>query len=139
MRRDDAAKRGPAAKPLDPESLQKYFDRPEIAAVYLFGSMAGATPHPLSDVDLAFLGVSTEAEERLFDELYETLQRVLGEGRFDLVPLRRAPLHLQFTVATEGRPVLVRDPIEAEAFAARAVDRYLDFKPHRDRYFAAGR
>jgi hypothetical protein len=62
----------------------------------------------------------------------------VGEGNFDLVPLRRAPLHLQFYVAMEGNLLLVRDPIAAEDFSARAIMRYLDFKPYRDAYFTAG-
>ena len=65
------------------------------------------------------------------------MQGELGEGRFDLVPLRRAPLHLQFEIATAGKPLFVRDPIVAEAFGALAIALYLDFKPCRDRYFGA--
>jgi hypothetical protein len=98
--------------------------------------MATSSPHGLSDIDLAYLGTDGATEERVFDDLYEALQRELGEGGFDLVPLRRAPLHLQFAIATEGKPVFVRDPILAEAFGARAIARYLDFKDCRDRYFA---
>ncbi len=137
MRRDRGAKAGPSERRFDPESLRRHFDRPEVAAVYLFGSMAQGSPHGLSDVDLAYLGTNGAAEERAFDQLYEALQRELGEGRFDLVPLRRAPLHLQFTIATEGKLIFVRDPILAEAFGAQAIARYLDFKPCRDRYFAS--
>ncbi len=136
MRRDGGANAGLSGARFDPEFLRKYFDRPEIAAAYLFGSMAGSSPHRLSDVDLAYLGTDGGAEDRVFDELYEALQSALGEGRFDLVPLRRAPLHLQFAVVTEGKPLFLRDPVRAEAFGARAIARYLDFKPHRDRYFA---
>ena len=137
MRRDQGANAGPSERRFDPESLRKHFDLPEVAAAYLFGSMAGASPHRLSDVDLAYLGTDGAAEERVFDHLYEALQGDLGEGRFDLVPLHRAPLHLQFAIATGGRPLLVRDPILAEAFGTRAIARYLDFKPCRDRYFAS--
>ena len=133
MRRD--REQGATGRRFDEGALKKLFDRPEIAAAYLFGSAAGASPHGLSDVDLAFLGVTGEAEERVFDALYEALQAELGEGAFDLVPLRRAPLHLQFDVATGGRPLLVRDPLLAEGFGARAIVRYLDFKYYRDRYF----
>jgi len=136
MRRNRGADASQSGGRFDPESLRKHFDRPEVAVVYLFGSTAKATPHPLSDIDLAYLGTSAEAEDRLFDELYEALQAELGEGGFDLVPLRRAPLHLQFMIATEGTPLLVTDPLLAEAFGARAIVRYLDFKPYRDRYFA---
>lgn len=138
MRRDPPAKRGPMTIRLDLDRLQKHFDRPEVAVVFVFGSMADESSHALSDVDLAYLGTTGEAEDRVFDELYEMLQRELKEGRFDLVPLRRAPLHLQFAVATAGRLLYVRDPIVAEGFGTRAISRYLDFKPCRDRYFGTG-
>ena len=138
MRRDRGANTGLSRSRFDPESLRKHFDRPEVAAVYLFGSMAEASPHRLSDVDLAYLGTNGEAEDYVFDEIYEALQRELGEGGFDLVPLRRAPLHLQFAIATAGTLLFVRDPILAEGFGARAITRYLDFKPCRDRYFGTG-
>ena len=136
MRRDRGANARASARRFAPEALRRLFDRPEVAAVYWFGSTAAASAHGLSDVDLAYLGTNGEAEDRVFDDLYEALQRELGEGGFDLVPLCRAPLHLQFAIATEGRPLLVRDPIVAESFGARAIARYLDFKPCRDRYFA---
>ena len=138
MRRDRGSNAGQSGRRFDPESLRKHFDRSEVAAVYLFGSMAEASPHRLSDVDLAYLGTNGEAEDCVFDELYEALQGELGEGGFDLVPLRRAPLHLQFAIATAGTPLFVRDAILAEEFGARAIARYLDFKPCRDRYFGSG-
>jgi hypothetical protein len=49
--------------------------------------MATPSPHELSDIDLAYLGTDGAAEERVFDDLYEALQRDLGEGAFDLVPI----------------------------------------------------
>ena len=122
----------------DPRHVRAVFDRPGVAAVYLFGSLAQESTNPLSDIDLAYLGTDSEAEERLYDPLYEALQRLLGEGNFDLIPLRRAPLHLQFHVAMEGSLLLARDPIAVEDFSARAIVRYLDFKPYRDAYFATG-
>ena len=138
MRRGREANAGLSGMRFDPESLRKHFDRPEVAAVYLFGSIAEASQHRLSDVDLAYLGTNREAEDRLYDDLYEALQRELGEGGFDLVPLNRAPLHLQYAIATAGTLLFVRDPIVAEGFGARAIARYLDFKPCRDRYFGTG-
>ena len=123
---------------LDPRQLRAVFDCPEVAAAYLFGSLARESTNPLSDVDLAYLGTDSETEEQLYDPLYEALQQLLGEGNFDLLPLRRAPLHLQFHVALEGSLLLARVPIAVEDFSARAIMRYLDFKPYRDAYFAAG-
>ena len=136
MRRGRGSNAGPSGKPPALEALRKLFDRPEVAAVYLFGSVAEATPHLLSDVDLAYLGTDAGTEDRVFDEIYEALQRELGEGGFDLVPLRRAPLHIQFMIATGGTLLFARDPIAAEAFGARAIARYIDFKPRRDEYFS---
>lgn len=138
MRRDIRVHTTESGKAFDPESLRRHFDRGEVAAAYVFGSTTTGATHPLSDVDVAYLGTDAESEERVFDELYEALQRELGEGNFDLVPLRRAPLHLQFAIATEGRLLISRDPVLTEAFGARSIARYLDFKPHRDRYFARG-
>ena len=121
-----------------PWHLRVVFDLPGVVAAYLFGSLARQSISPLSDVDLAYLGTDSATEEWLYDPLYEALQRLLGEGNFDLVPLRRAPLHLQFDVAMEGSLLLARDPVAVEDFSARAIMRYLDFKPYRDSYFAAG-
>ena len=122
----------------DLQQLRVVFDRPGITAAYLFGSWARGRTHPLSDVDVAYLGTDSETEEQLYDSLYESLQRLLGEGNFDLVPLRRTPLHLQFHVAMEGMLLIARDARAVEDFSARAIARYLDFKPYRDAYFAAG-
>lgn len=122
----------------DLKGLLDVFDQPGIVALYLFGSWAREATTPLSDIDLAYVGVDWEAENQLFDSLYEALQGRLGEGNFDLIPLRHAPLQMQFQVAMEGTLLLIRDPIAVENFAARAIVRYLDFKPYRDAYFAAG-
>jgi predicted nucleotidyltransferase len=136
--RDSLASLTPHSTPIDVQQLRLVFDRPGITAAYLFGSLAWDSMNPLSDVDLAYLGTDSETEQQLYDPLYEALQRLLGEGNFDLVPLRRAPLHLQFHIAMEGSLLIVRDSIAVEAFSAGAIMRYLDFKPYRDAYFAAG-
>ncbi len=136
--RDALALRASRTAPPDLRHVRAVFGRPGVAAAYLFGSWTQESTNPLSDVDLAYLGTDSETEEQLYDPLYEALQRLLGEGNFDLIPLRRAPLHVQFHVAMEGSLLLARDPIAVEDFTARAIVRYLDFKPYRDAYFAAG-
>ena len=122
----------------DLHAVAECFDRPDVLVVYMFGSIAAGSENPLSDLDLAYLGIDSEAEDAAFDEVYEALQRTVGEGRFDLVPLRCAPLHLQYQVATEGRRLACRDARAAERFEARAIVRYLDFKPYRNAYFSGG-
>jgi predicted nucleotidyltransferase len=136
MRRKAA--RGTSLPEADLEGIRSSLGHPGVIAVYLFGSRAEGSGTPLSDIDLAYLGADARAESLVFDELYEALQRRLGEGNFDLVPLRRAPIHLQFQVATGGKLLVSRDPAAVERFSARAITRYLDFKPVRDAYFAAG-
>ena len=136
--RDSLAALTPHSILIDVQQLRPVFDRPGIIVAYLFGSLAWDSMNPLSDVDLAYLGTDSERENQLYDPLYEALQRLLGEGNFDLVPLRRAPLHVQFHITMEGTPLIVCDPIAAEGFSASAIMRYLDFKPYRDAYFAAG-
>jgi len=112
------------------------FDRPEVSAVLLFGSQAAGGAHALSDVDLAYLGTNFAAEDAAFDAILEALQRTLGEGRFDLVPLRRAPLHLRFQILTEGKVLAAKDRGMLEDVTTDTIVRYLDFKPYRDAYFA---
>jgi len=135
-RRDAPLSDGPSFKGLDMETVRRCFDRREVIAAYIFGSASRGFQTPLSDIDFAYLGRNPKDEDALFDLLYECLQRVCGEGGFDLVPLRRAPLHIQFQVATEGAVVVCRDPILDERFRAEAIVRYLDFKPYRDAYFS---
>ena len=86
MRRRRDASAAASAVRLGPDAVRRHFDRPEVAAVHRFGSTAHISPHPLSDIDLAYLGTDGEAEERVFDVLHEGLQRELGEGNFDLLP-----------------------------------------------------
>jgi hypothetical protein len=58
--------------------------------------LAQESSHLLSDIDLAYLGTDSETEERLYDPLYEALQRLLGEGNFDNV----APVQVLYRRAT---------------------------------------
>jgi predicted nucleotidyltransferase len=44
----------------DPRYVRAVFDRPGVAAAYLFGSLAWKSANPLSDVDLAYLGTDKE-------------------------------------------------------------------------------
>ena len=53
----------------DPQYLRSVFDCPGVAAAYLFGSLAQESTNPLSDVDLAYLGMDSETEEQLYDPL----------------------------------------------------------------------
>jgi predicted nucleotidyltransferase len=102
MRRDRGARPGPLGEAFDPESVRRHFDRPVVVAVYLFGSMAEGKPHRLSDVDLAYLGTNHEAEDPVFDDLYEALQT--RAGRRELRPGAAARCAAPSPVRDHDRP-----------------------------------
>jgi predicted nucleotidyltransferase len=48
---------------LDPSRLLECFQRPEVAAVYLFGSVAAGQAHALSDLDLVYEYLSSHLDD----------------------------------------------------------------------------
>jgi predicted nucleotidyltransferase len=91
MRRDPEGRR---RAPADLAALAKHFDRQDVAAAYLFGSIAGASPHGLSDLDLAYLGTSSEAEDRRFKRDLQDFGRISREEfRASRASPRRRTLH----------------------------------------------
>ena len=62
----------------------------------------------------------------------------VGRRELRLCPSAPRAAHIQFEVATEGKLLVGGDPVANENFRARAIVRYLDFKPYRDAYFAPG-
>ncbi|MEK7560998.1 MAG: nucleotidyltransferase domain-containing protein [Patescibacteria group bacterium] len=121
-----------------PEQQQKLCEC-GVATVYLFGSHAEETTHPLSDVDFAVLmkdartvstGVSTHA---LYQKLYDVLSSIIPKETkdIDIIFLDRAPLELQNNVVHFGR-VLFDDNIRRRfAFEERTKLAYADFEPIR--------
>ena len=102
---------------------------PDLAAIYLFGSRAGATAGPRSDVDLAVvfreeLGADARWRKRL-DLLTDACQR-LGTEAVDLVVLEDAPAPLGHRVLKGGRLLSDTQPRRRAAVAERILRQYLD-------------
>ena len=102
---------------------------PDLAAIYLFGSRAGATPRPRSDVDLAVvlreeLGADARWRKRL-DLLTDAYQR-LGTEAVDLVVLEDAPVPLGHRVLKHGRLLSDTRPRRRVSVAERILTQYLD-------------
>ena len=109
--------------------------RPEVLAVYIFGSVASGRARPDSDVDVAVL-VSDKVmradpwKYRL--ELGSALMHVLRRDDVDLILLNEAPPLLAHRVLSKGKLVLERSASARVAFQVRTVNRYLDTQPMRD-------
>ncbi|MBM3679651.1 MAG: nucleotidyltransferase domain-containing protein, partial [Actinobacteria bacterium] len=87
-----------------PALVATFRGRPEVAALYLFGSFAAGMEDSLSDLDLAFLLVdeaTAKAEVEEAADLYLTeIQSLLGTEEISLVALDSAPLTLRYEVVS---------------------------------------
>lgn len=107
----------------------------DVAAAYLFGSVARGTASATSDVDLGLLlgrpPVST-LEGRMLD--YEAeLERAVG-GPVQVVILNDAPPDLAYRVLRDGLVLLERDRAARLQFEVRTRNRYFDLVPFLTRY-----
>jgi predicted nucleotidyltransferase len=118
-------------------SLRRFFDgrREDIAAVYLFGSLARGTAGPSSDADIALLLVNDPPRtlDGLLLDLEADLAVELGIPT-QVVTLNRAPPDLVHRVLRDGILVVERDRSARVGFEVRARNEYFDLKPILDRY-----
>ena len=110
------------------------YNRPDLVAVYLFGSMARDQAHALSDVDVAVL---LPTELSALDVFARTLEIgvILDEALrrpVDVIALNRAPPALCFQVLKYGRLLLELDRTQRCVFVMHALGRYYDAKPYLD-------
>lgn len=108
--------------------------REDLAAVYLFGSVAEGTAHSLSDLDVAVLFREGLSDAAVFARSLE-IGTVLEDGlrrRVDLVILNRASPVLCFQVLQHGCVVAEQRPYERGVFVMHALARYYDMKRYLD-------
>lgn len=110
--------------------------RPEVAAAYLFGSVAEERSSSLSDVDVAVLfgeGVPADGRTRetvlaeIGTELRKEMLPAMGEA--DVRDLERLPLAVQGRVLTRGQLAAANDDELRVAFEVHTRLRYFDFLP----------
>jgi predicted nucleotidyltransferase len=111
--------------------------RPEVGAVYVFGSAATGRVGPLSDLDLAILLNRTGLTQAHGDPQYAAslaadLMQQLQTNRVDLVLLHEASPLLAHRVIRDGRILYNAEPQSLHAFQFRAIQRYLDTKRLRE-------
>lgn len=112
--------------------------RPDVAAVYLFGSVARDAAGPGSDVDVAVLfarnppALLAGPRYSLEGDLERALRRPV-----DLVVLNDAPVDLRTRVLRDGRILVDRDRSARIAFEVRTRNEAFDLQPILTQYRAA--
>ncbi len=102
---------------------------PELAGVYLFGSLAAGQARADSDVDLAIYAGRPLKRPRLIG-----LQQLIANALncdVDLVDLADAPTVLQCQVIDEGKLIDAPRPEETAMFELRVIREYQDLKARR--------
>ncbi len=107
----------------------------DVAAVYLFGSVARGTAGEGSDVDVAVLlaGNPPPTLQGLGLDLEAEIERRVGR-RVQVVVLNSAAPDLVHRVLRDGRLVVERDPGARVRFEVAARREYFDVLPHLRRY-----
>lgn len=122
-------------------ALRRFFDGYrgpyELAAAYLFGSVARADARPASDVDVGVLYVQAPPStlDAVPAELEIELTHALGAST-QVVVLNRAPVDLVKRVLRDG--IIVAEPNRTKriAFEVDVRNRYWDLEPILRRYRA---
>jgi predicted nucleotidyltransferase len=102
----------------------------EIAAVYLFGSVARGTAGPTSDVDIGIvyrIPPGATLEEGPFD-IEAALERLL-DAPVQVINLNRAPVDLRARVLREGRLLVDRDRSTRIRFEVDTRNEAFDLEP----------
>ena len=118
------------------QRLTEYFrSRPDVCAVYLFGSRAVGSARPKSDIDVGLLyfqapeatllGAPFRDEAELTEELGVPVQ---------LVVMNTAPADLVHRILRAQRLLLDKDPSLRVRFEVQRRNEYFDLKPVLDQY-----
>jgi len=108
--------------------------QPDVAAAYVFGSVARGRMWAQSDVDVAVI-FTPEAGDKLarFDRRLE-LEMALGDlvhKTVQLVDFETAPVLLRYQIRKYGKVIVDKDPPRRVVLEAAAIGEYLDFQPVR--------
>lgn len=115
-------------------SLESIFSkRSEIAAAFVFGSVARETEGPLSDLDIAvLLGEAGRMEESGYGYLAgltAEIMKALHRNDVDVLLLNTAPPLLKHQVLRDGKLLFCRSPGYLAEFRQRAFNEYQDWLP----------
>jgi uncharacterized protein len=118
------------------DKIAKYFsDKPEIAAVYLFGSYAQGTTRPLSDVDIAILLSEEQGKAgncNRFDYMAD-LGRILGKDIHPVI-MNSAGEELLRKIFTNGQCIQVNDEKALSEFRTVSFSKIAEFGYYRAQF-----
>lgn len=111
------------------DELRSYFfDHPEVAAAFLFGSYGTVYQNPLSDLDIAILlKPESDMSTAAFLGISCDVTGILGEEDVNVVILNTVPITLQHEILSTGR-LLCKKGFYLEDFHEYVCKRYADFK-----------
>jgi predicted nucleotidyltransferase len=107
----------------------------DVAAVYLFGSVARGVATPRSDIDIGVLFVGRPHLSLIHqgNQFGIDLTRILKE-EIDLIVLNDAPADLVHRVLRDGELLVEFSPVERVAFEVQKRSEYFDLLPILEEY-----
>jgi predicted nucleotidyltransferase len=100
---------------------------PDIAFVYLFGTLAKRKPLPLSDIDIAiYCREDTDFIENKLEILGKLIE-ILQTDEIDLVILNRASLPLRMKILENKKVIVDNDPFLRHSYESLTMREYFDF------------
>lgn len=108
--------------------IEFFKGKPQIAAVYLFGSYGTEFQHPHSDIDI---GVIFSAPPTFREELAMDAELTLGvktDREIDFVNLNKAPVPLQFRALREGLLLYEGNYVEHSDFIEQVLKAHFEFQ-----------
>jgi uncharacterized protein YutE (UPF0331/DUF86 family)/predicted nucleotidyltransferase len=111
--------------------IADYFGaRPDVAAVYLFGSVARGTAHTESDVDIGVLYQSRKAPTLMAQPFAEEADLAEQLARpVQIIAMNGAPADLVHRILRDGILVLEQDKSRRIAFEVQSRNEYFDILP----------
>ncbi len=111
--------------------IVKYFkNKPQVEAVYLYGSQARGDARSDSDIDLAVL-----MEEKSDYFMFESDLSRLLDRKIDVQSLTSCPIDFAHRVILEGKLLISNNEKARIAFEEKIFRDYFDMKPALDEYF----
>ncbi|HMJ14750.1 MAG TPA: nucleotidyltransferase domain-containing protein [Polyangiaceae bacterium] len=105
-------------------------DRPDVAAAYLYGSVATGAARPDSDVDVGILYRTTPPPTLLGQPYGDEAELSARVGRpVQIVVMNTAPVDLVHRILRDGALIVERDASARIAFEVRSRNQYYDLLP----------
>ena len=101
--------------------------QPKVVFAYLFGSLAGGSPKPFSDVDVAVYLEDGENLSEIKLKILDKLSDALLTENIDLVVLNTASLPLAINILKKNKLLVDKRPYVRHAFESLTMRKYFDF------------